>query len=62
MHIDCLEHKGAIMHATSQWQKGITDILIICQLYSFVMGEQHVLSTFVLRAVELWFFIHMNKS
>ena len=24
-----------------QWQKGITDILIICQLYSFVMGERH---------------------
>ena len=43
------------VHAGSHWQKGITDILIICQLglYSFVMGEQHVLSTSVLQAVEL---------
>ena len=27
------------VHAASQWQKGITDILIICQFYSFVMSE-----------------------
>ena len=31
-----------------------THILIICQLYSFVMGEEHVLNMFVLQAVELW--------
>ena len=29
------------------WQKGITDILIVCQLYSFDMGEQHVLDRLV---------------
>ena len=38
------------MHATRQWQKGITDILIIYQLNSFVMGERHVLNMFVLQA------------
>ena len=35
-----------------QWQKDINDILIICQLYSFVMGERHVFNMFVLQAVE----------
>ena len=32
--------------------KGITGILIICQLYSFVMGKQDVLTRFVLQAVD----------
>ena len=41
-----------LRHAAHQWQKGITDILIICQLYSFVVGEWHVLNMFVLQAVE----------
>ena len=27
--------------------------MIICQLYSFVMGERHVLNMFVLQAVEI---------
>ena len=42
------------VHAASQLQKGVTDILItcICQLYSFVMGEQQELSMFVLQVVE----------
>ena len=42
------------MHAASQLQKGVTDILItcICQLYSFVMGERQELSIFVLQVVE----------
>ena len=34
---------------------GITDILIICQLHSFVMGEQHALNMFVLQAVLILF-------
>ena len=41
------------MHAARQWQKGITDTLIIFQLHSFVMGERHVLNTFVLQAVDM---------
>ena len=41
------------MHAASQLHKGITDMLIISQLYSFVMGEGHELSTFVLQAVNM---------
>ena len=39
--------------AASKWQKGITDILIICQLYSYVMGERHILHTFVLQVVKM---------
>ena len=41
------------MRAACQRQKGINDILIICQLYSFVMGEQDVLNRFVLQAVDI---------
>ena len=40
------------VHAASQWQKGITGILIICHLYSFVMCEQQVLNMFVLQVVQ----------
>ena len=29
------------------------DILIICQLYSFVMGEEHVLTNIVLQAINI---------
>ena len=31
-----------------------SDILITCHLYSFVMGERHLISTFVLQAVKLY--------
>ena len=40
------------VHAASQWQKDITDILIIFQLYS-VTGDRHVLNMFVLQAVNI---------
>ena len=33
-------------------KKGITDKLIICQLYSFITGEWHVLNMLVLQAVD----------
>ena len=51
VYINCLEHKPGKCIAASQWQKVITDVLIICQLYSIVMGEKHVLNRFVLQAV-----------
>ena len=35
-------------------KKGITDILIICQLHSFVMRKQHVFNKFVLQALDMW--------
>ena len=41
-HIDCLEHKGARCMLSASDEKGITVILIICQLHSFVMGKRHV--------------------
>ena len=40
--------------AARQWQKGITDILITYHLYSFVVGKQHVPSTFELQAGEVY--------
>ena len=36
--------------------------LIICQLYSFVMDEQHILSPFVLQAVDMNVEIYDTKS
>ena len=39
------------MHVVSQIQKGISGILIVCQLYFFVMGERRVLHT-LLKAVD----------
>ena len=36
-----------------QVKKGITNIMIICQLYSFVMGEWLVLNMFMLQAVDV---------
>ena len=38
----------------SDKRKGITDILIVCQLYSSVMGEWHVLNKlmFVIYAID----------
>ena len=43
------------MHAARQWQNDIhvTDILNICQLYSFVMGELHIVNRSVLQAVDI---------
>ena len=41
------------MHAVSQWEKGITDLLITGQLHSFVMDERHLLNRFVLQAVKI---------
>ena len=37
-------------------QTGITNILIMCQLYSFVMDKRHVLKTFVLQ------FLHVSMQ
>ena len=52
MLTECLEQKPG--YAAHQWQKGIANILNICQLYSFFMGEQHVLNRFVLQALNLF--------
>ena len=49
------------MHAACQFQKGITDMLIICQLYSFGMGELHVLNKFVLQAVDIMYNINPHQ-
>ena len=52
LYIDCLEHKLAnACYPSIPWQKGITDILVICQLYPFGLDGQHVL-TFVLQAID----------
>ena len=37
--------------------KGMTDVLIICQLCLFVMGGQYVHTMFVLQAVDMYLFI-----
>ena len=55
-YVKCSGHKPGIkVHAARQWQKGITDILIICQLYSFVIGEWHVLNKLVLQDLDAFF-------
>ena len=41
------------VHAVHQWQKGITDISIICQLHPFVMNKQNALNKFVLQALNM---------
>ena len=45
----CLEHKN---NDARQWQKGITHIPIVCQLYTSVMDERYGLNMFVLQAVD----------
>ena len=50
---DCLEHKQVkciAVHIAGS-DKKVTDLLIISQLYSFIMGERHVLIISVLQAV-----------
>ena len=42
-----------LVHAARHWQNIINDILIICQIYSFLMGELHLLNMFVLQALNM---------
>ena len=51
--LDYLEHKSGKYMLPASEKKGITDLLIICQLYSFVMGELGVLNKLVLQAVNI---------
>ena len=58
-----MEHKPGIRHAACRWQKDVSDgdLLIIYQLYFFVMGERHVHDKFVLQALELLDLTHLSS-
>ena len=44
-----MKHKPSKYTSAHQWQEDVTDLLITCQLHSFVMEEQHVVNMFVLQ-------------
>ena len=51
---DCLEQRPGKYMLTANDKKDITNKLFTSQLYSFVMGKQHVLYQLVIQAVNIF--------